>query len=180
MELCSTTAAKINRESGLAIVEAWNEEQGKKDHTSVARMQSYPNAIYLFLVVFVLGTTIADNEPETTTIPTRPEIISSLEELRKFIDHVGDNYLRNGKARYGKRGDGLSTMSGGNRAWDTVKTMLGVSEQLQQPRFERRKQERSRFLREFESTGDNKHGSRIDDRPCHVLDIVEKYYDDMQ
>ncbi|XP_043265382.1 uncharacterized protein LOC122404998 [Colletes gigas] len=144
-------------------------------------MQSFPNVIYLFLVVFILGTTIVLGEPEPMARPTRPEVFSSPDELRKYLDHVSDYYSLSGKARYGKRGDGPFAISDDGRAWDTVKTILDVSQQPQQPRFEKRKLERRQFFRELDSSGDRKqHGTRIDARPCHVLDIDDKYYDDVQ
>ncbi|XP_076679334.1 neuropeptide F [Andrena cerasifolii] len=143
-------------------------------------MRSYLNTICLPLVIFILGAVIVDGEPEPMAGPTRPEVFTTPEELRRYLDYVGDYYLQNGKARYGKRGDVPFPTSDAGRAWDTVKTILDASRQSRQQRFDTRKQEKSRFLRELESSGDQKHALRSDGRPCRVLHIVEKYYDDAQ
>lgn len=62
-------------------------------------MQSYLNTIYLPLVIFILGAVIVDGEPEPMAGPTRPEVFTTPEELRRYLDYVGDYYLQNGKAR---------------------------------------------------------------------------------
>ncbi|XP_053978353.1 uncharacterized protein LOC128876204 isoform X2 [Hylaeus volcanicus] len=142
-------------------------------------MQSSPNVIFLYFVVFVLGTETVLGEPEPMSRPTRPEVTST-EDIKQVVDHYL-NYLKFvGRPRYGKRVDDSSAISSANRALDTLKTILDASQQSQQPRFEKRTQERSRLLHELESSDNRKHGSRIDDRPCHVLDVVENYYDDVQ
>lgn len=71
-------------------------------------------------------------------------------------------------------------MMDANRAWDTMKSILGVPQQTQQHGFEKRTQEKSRFLRELDNSDDNKHAPRIDARRCRLRDTVDKYYDDMQ
>ncbi|XP_054003143.1 uncharacterized protein LOC128889493 isoform X1 [Hylaeus anthracinus] len=147
-----------------------------KKTISVARMQSSPNVIFLYFVVFVLGTETVLGEPEPMS---RPEVTST-EDIKQVVDHYL-NYLKFvGRPRYGKRVDDSSAISSANRALDTLKTILDASQQSQQPRFEKRTPERSRLLHELESSDNRKHGSRIDDRPCHVLDVVENYYDDVQ
>lgn len=86
--------------------------------------------------------------------------------------------------RYGKRGSVLSSVPEVNYVWDSMKTILENSQRSQQPKanrqFEKRKQEESGFLDEVEKYDPKKSTSRIDSPPCHVLDTVEKYYDDVQ
>ncbi|XP_076241547.1 neuropeptide F [Calliopsis andreniformis] len=143
-------------------------------------MQPYSNTIYLFLIVCILGTMIVKGEPEPMARPTRPEVISSPEEFRRYLGQVKDYYSLNGKARYGKRGDAFSSTLDANPAWNSVRAILAASQQTQEENFEKRIQEKSRFLRELDHFDDNKHVPRIDGRFCHLKDIVEKYYDDMQ
>ena len=147
-------------------------------------MQSCLNSIYLVVVLFILGTGIVHGEPGPMAKPTQPDIFTNQEELRKYLDHVTDFYSLNGKARYGKRGNVLSSVPEVNYVWDSMKTILENSQRSQQPKanrqFEKRKQEESGFLDEVEKYGPKKSTSRIDSPPCHVLDTVEKYYDDVQ
>lgn len=63
------------------------------------RMQSYANAISLYLILSILGTMIVHGDPEPMARPTRPEVIASPEELRRYLDYVRDYYSLNGKAR---------------------------------------------------------------------------------
>ncbi|CAK9812587.1 Pro-neuropeptide Y [Anthophora plagiata] len=144
-------------------------------------MQSYPCIVYLLLSLVVLGITVTvHGEPEPMARPTRPEVFTSPEELRRYLDHVSDYYSLSGKARYGKRGNTLSSTPDVNHIWDTMKTILENSQRSQQVKLEKRKRDDSRFSGELESTDDRKLASRLDVRPCHVLDIVDKYYDDVQ
>ncbi|CAK9819592.1 Pro-neuropeptide Y [Anthophora quadrimaculata] len=144
-------------------------------------MQSYSCIVYLLLSLVVLGITVAvHGEPEPMARPTRPEVFTSPEELRRYLDHVSDYYSLSGKARYGKRGNTLSSTPDVNHIWDTMKTILENSQRSQQVKLEKRKWDDSRFSGELESTDDRKLASRLDVRPCHVLDIVDKYYDDVQ
>ncbi|XP_076760801.1 neuropeptide F isoform X2 [Xylocopa sonorina] len=137
-------------------------------------MPSCSDTIYLFLVLFALGTVIVRGEPETMARPTRPEVFASPEELRGYADHVIDYYLLKGKARFGKRGNVPSAVDV-NHVWDVIRTIQENSQRSQRPRFEK-----SRYLDEPGSYGVKKDASRIDARPCHVLNIVERYYDDTQ
>ena len=84
--------------------------------------------------------------------------------------------------RYGKRGHVISSVPDVNSVWDTMKTVLMENAQRsQQPKLGKRKQEESRFLGELRSYDSTKEDtSRIDTRPCHILDTIEKYYDDVQ
>ncbi|KAF3430246.1 hypothetical protein E2986_11563 [Frieseomelitta varia] len=145
-------------------------------------MHSRSNSICLFLVLFIFGAVVVHGEPQPMARPTRPEIFTSPEELRRYLDHVSDYYSHSGKARYGKRGRVMSSVPDMNYVWDTMKTVLSEnSQQSQQPKLEKRKEEENRFLSEPGSYGSTKEDtSRIDTRPCHVLDIVGKYYDDVQ
>ncbi|XP_031835972.1 neuropeptide F [Nomia melanderi] len=145
-------------------------------------MQSYPSAIYLLAVLAVLETVMVHGDPDPMARPTRPEVFLNSEELRRYLDHVTDWYSLNGKARYGKRDEIPSAALDDGRAWDTVKTMLDVSQESQQPqpRFEERRQPSRQYIRELASSGDGKHASRTGTRPYHMLDIVEKYYNGAQ
>ncbi|CAK9827285.1 Pro-neuropeptide Y [Anthophora retusa] len=144
-------------------------------------MQSYSCIVYLLLSLVVLGiTVVVHGEPEPMARPTRPEVFTSPEELRRYLDHVSDYYSLSGKARYGKRGNTLSSTPDVNHIWDTMKTILENSQRTQQVKLEKRKWDDSRFSGELESTNDRKLASRLDVQPCHVLDIVDKYYDDVQ
>ncbi|KAK1122373.1 Pro-neuropeptide Y [Melipona quadrifasciata] len=146
-------------------------------------MHSRSNSICLFLALFIFGAVVVHGEPEPMARPTRPEIFTSPEELRRYLDHVSDYYSHSGKARYGKRGrPSISSVPDVNYAWDTMKTVLVENSQRpQQPKLGKRKQEENQFLGELGSYGSTKEDtSRIDTRPCHVLDMVEKYYDDVQ
>ncbi|KZC07074.1 PREDICTED: uncharacterized protein LOC107185385 [Dufourea novaeangliae] len=139
-------------------------------------MQSYPNFIYVVVILVILGTVIVHGDPEPMARPTRLEMFSIPEELRRYLDSHYNSH--SGKARYGKRGDLPSTMPASSRVWDTVKTILDGSDESQQPRSEKRKLGKNGYARELESSGGSK--SRINARPCHMLDIVEKYYDGVQ
>ncbi|KOC66522.1 Pro-neuropeptide Y [Habropoda laboriosa] len=144
-------------------------------------MQSYSNIVYLSLALVVVGITVTvHGEPEPMARPTRPEVFTSPEELRRYLDHVSDYYSLSGKARYGKRGNTVSSTPEVNHILDTMRTILENSQRSQHARLEKRKQEDSRFSGELESSDDGKLASRVDLRPCHVLDIVDKYYDDVQ
>ncbi|PBC27985.1 Neuropeptide Y [Apis cerana cerana] len=143
-------------------------------------MQPYSNTIYLYLVLFIFGIMIVHGEPEPMARPTRPEIFTSPEELRRYIDHVSDYYLLSGKARYGKRGNVLYSVPDVNYPWDTMKTVMENSQRSQQLKLEKEKQKDSQLLGEHETYGAKKETSRIDTRPCHVLDSIERYYDDVQ
>ncbi|CAD1469212.1 unnamed protein product [Heterotrigona itama] len=145
-------------------------------------MHSRSNSICLYLVLFIFGAVVVHGEPDPMARPTRPEIFTSPEELRRYLDHVSDYYSHSGKARYGKRGHVVPSVPDVNYVWDTMKTVLMEnSQRSQQPKFGKRKQEESRFLGElgnYDSTEEDT--SRTDTRPCHVLDTIEKYYGDLQ
>ncbi|XP_033331545.1 neuropeptide F [Megalopta genalis] len=134
------------------------------------RMQSCRNTIYLLVVLVVLGTAMVHCEPE----PTRRVDFRNWDALQKYLDY----YSINGKPRYGKRGEIPSAISPMGRNWDTMKSMLDVSQeqQHQPPRFDQGRLASRQFLRELESSSDGKHPSR----PYHMLDIVENYYDVVQ
>ncbi|XP_057330438.1 uncharacterized protein LOC130670860 [Microplitis mediator] len=59
---------------------------------------------WIFFVTWMLGSEVMCVEPDTMARPTRPKIITDVDELRKYLDLVRDFYTVNSKARYGKRG----------------------------------------------------------------------------
>ncbi|XP_012142991.1 neuropeptide F isoform X2 [Megachile rotundata] len=138
------------------------------------------NNVYMFVALLTFGIMIVHCEPQPMARPTRPEVFTSPEELRRYIDHVREYYTLSGKARYGKRGNIPFTGLDDNDGWDTVRTILEVPQSSQRTKFEKRMQEENRFVRELENSSDRKHSSKVDVRPCHTLGIVERYYGDVQ
>ncbi|XP_029036151.1 uncharacterized protein LOC114872747 [Osmia bicornis bicornis] len=138
------------------------------------------NTIYMFVVLLTFGMAIIHGEPQPMAKPTLPGEFKSAEELSRYINHVIDYYTLSGRARYGKRGSIPFSESDTNDGWDTVRTILEIPQSSQRTKFEKRKQEENRFIRELENSNNKKHSSRIDVRPCHTLDIVERYYGDVQ
>ncbi|XP_074110907.1 neuropeptide F [Cotesia typhae] len=58
----------------------------------------------IVLTTWIFGSGVTCDEPETMSRPTRPKMLGSSDELRKFLDVVRDYYTVSSKARYGKRG----------------------------------------------------------------------------
>lgn len=55
---------------------------------------------WIFFVMWMLGSEVMCAEPDTMARPTRPKIITDVDELRKYLDLVRDFYTVNSKARY--------------------------------------------------------------------------------
>lgn len=146
-------------------------------------MQRHLGIIWMIFVLAALQTEIVHGDPDPMARPTRPKVFTSPEELRRYLDHVRDYYSLNGKARYGKRAEVIPTKLEGDHTWDMVRTILDVHRQMQQQQREygeTAKNEKMDWLHTFEDSNMAKHPMKLSSRPTYLLDIIEKYYDDVQ
>ncbi|XP_072767599.1 neuropeptide Y-like [Anoplolepis gracilipes] len=142
-------------------------------------MMSLAHFSCCLLLVAVVGTLIVHADPEPMARPTRPKVIGSPEELKRYADLVRDYYFLIGKARYGKRSD-IVPMSELNSAWEILRMIQDARRQNEQRRQEKLRQNKEQVLfRDFQNSDVDKHTSHAPVRPGFLSDIIGNY-DDVQ
>ncbi|XP_015604635.1 uncharacterized protein LOC107272220 [Cephus cinctus] len=144
-------------------------------------------ATWIILVLATLTPIFARGEPDPMARPTRPKVFTSPEELRRYLDLVRDYYSLNGKARYGKRSQIVTSPRIIDYPWDALRTIVTLNQQAQrnkqekQDKEEKKERERQENLHnQVSQGGEMRQIQDLVSQPSYLYDMMAKYYDEMQ